>query len=104
MVSGVKLSLRLLVVVAAWGLMLSGLAIIALNPGVPSLGYAAMWLAVMAIARAVAALVPWLAVAVDLALLPVCFLGLEIGGLILVPSLVAFAIADGISAPQHQLT
>jgi hypothetical protein len=84
--------------------MVSGLTIIALNPGVPSLGYAAMWLAVMAISRAVALLLPWLAVTIDLALLPVCFLGLEIGGLILVPSLVAFAVADAMPATHRQLT
>jgi hypothetical protein len=84
--------------------MLSGLTIIALNPGVPSLGYAAMWFAIMSIARAVALLFPWLSVTIDLALLPVCFIGLEIGGLILVPSLVAFAVGDALPAPHHQLT
>lgn len=36
----------------------------------------------------------WLAVAVDLSLLFVCFFGMEIGGLILVPCVVAFVIAD----------
>jgi hypothetical protein len=49
-------------------------------------------------------LLPWLAVTIDLALLPMCFLGLEIGGLILVPSLVAFAIADAMPARNRQLT
>ena len=78
----------------AWLLLIAGLAIIALNPGVPSLRYAAFWLGILAGARGVALLVPWLAPSIDLALLLPCILGLEIGGLILVPSLLAFTVAD----------
>ena len=84
------------VLVAAWLLLIAGLGVIALNPGVPSLGYALFWLGVMAVARGIAMLVPWLAVAVDLSLLLVCFFGLEIGGLILVPSVIGFALADAL--------
>jgi hypothetical protein len=35
-------------------------------------------------------------VAVDLSLLFVCFFGIEIGGLVVVPSVVAFALADAL--------
>lgn len=38
------------VCVLAWVLLVAGLVIIALNPGVPSLPYALFWLGVMAIA------------------------------------------------------
>jgi hypothetical protein len=36
----------------------------------------------------------WLGLAVDIALIPVCVVGWEIGGLFLLPALVAFAITD----------
>jgi hypothetical protein len=96
--SGVAMrrKLRLTILAAAWLVQVAGLVVIAANPGVPSLGYAALWLAVVAIARATALALPWLAVAVDLALVPVCFLGLEIGGLILIPSLLLFAVGDAL--------
>ena len=79
---------------SGWLLLVVGLAVIAFNPGVPSLGYAAVWLGVLAVARGISILVSWLAVAIDVSLLFVCFVGLEIGGLILVPSVVAFLVAD----------
>jgi len=41
-------------------------------------------------------LVPWTVEAVDLLLLLVCFFGMEIGGLILVPSIIGFVIADAL--------
>jgi hypothetical protein len=92
------------VLVAAWLLLIAGLSVIALNPGVPSLGYALFWLGVMAVARGIAMLVPWLAVAVDLSLLLVCFFGLEIGGLILVPSVIGFALADALGSVRATAT
>ncbi len=82
--------------VLAWVLLVAGLVIIAFNPGAPSLGYALLWLGVMAVARGLALLVGWPAVALDLSLLFLCFLGMEIGGLILVPSVVAFAFTDAL--------
>jgi hypothetical protein len=82
------------VLVVAWVLVIMALGVIALNPAVSSLGYALFWLGVMAVARGISMLVSWVAVAVDLALLPVCFLGMEIGGLILVPSIIGFVVAD----------
>jgi hypothetical protein len=82
--------------VLAWVLLVAGLVMIALNPGVPSLPYALFWLGVMAIARGISMFAAWLAVAVDLSLLFVCFFGMEIGGLILVPCVVAFVIADAV--------
>jgi hypothetical protein len=96
----VSRNIRLAILAAAWLLQIAGLVVIAANPGVPSLGYAALWLAVVAVARALALALPWLAVAVDLALLPVCILGLEIGGLILIPSLLLFAVGDALPEKQ----
>jgi hypothetical protein len=81
---------------AAWILMAIGLLVVAANPGVPSLGYAMAWLAILAIGRAITFIVAWSALAIDLALIVVCVVGLEIGGLILIPSLLAFAVADGL--------
>ena len=78
--------------VLAWVLLVVGLSLIA----VPSLRYALFWLGVMAIARGIARLAAWMDVAVDLSLLFACFFGLEIGGLVLVPSVVAFALADAL--------
>ena len=86
--------------VAAWLLLAGGLGLIAFNPGLPSLQYAVVWLGVLAIARGVSTLAPWLAVAIDLALLVVLFFGLEIGGLLLVPSIVAFTVADAIGPEE----
>jgi hypothetical protein len=82
--------------VLAWVLLVVGLSVIALNPFPPSVRYALFWLGVMAIARGIARLAAWLDVAVDLSLLFVCFFGLEIGGLVVVPSVVAFALADAL--------
>jgi hypothetical protein len=90
------------VLVVAWLLLVAGLSVIALNPGVPSFGYALFWLGVMAAARGISMLVTWVAVAVDLSLLLVCFFGMEIGGLILVPSIVGFAVADAL--PRERAT
>jgi len=78
--------------VLAWVLLVVGLSVIA----VPSLRYALFWLGVMAIARGIARLAAWMDVAVDLSLLFVCFFGIEIGGLVVVPSVVAFALADAL--------
>ena len=75
--------------VLAWVLLVVGLSVIA----VPSLRYALFWLGVMAIARGIARFAAWMDVAVDLSLLFVCFFGVEIGGLVVVPSVVAFALA-----------
>ncbi len=80
--------------VAAWALLLLGLIVVALNPGVPSLGYAILWAGIMVAARGSAVLVPWAAGAIDLSLLFACFFGLEIGGLIVAPSVLAFLTAD----------
>jgi len=81
-----------LVRVLAWVLLVVGLSVIA----VPSLRYALFWLGVMAIARGIARFAAWLDVAIDLSLLFVCFFGIEIGGLVVVPSVVAFALADAL--------
>ena len=84
------------VLVVSWLLLIAALAVIALNPGAPSLSYALLWLGVMVVARGISMLVTWVAVAVDLSLLFVCFFGMEIGGLILVPSILGFAVADAL--------
>ena len=80
----------------AWVLLVAGLWVIALNPAVPSLRYALLWLGIMAIARGMSLFAIRPAVAVDLAILFVCVLGMEIGGLIVVPSVVLFALADAL--------
>jgi hypothetical protein len=90
------------VVIIAWLLLIVGLGVIALNPAVPSFGFALFWLGVMAAARGISMLVTWVAVAVDLSLLLVCFFGMEIGGLILVPSIVGFVVADAL--PRERAT
>jgi hypothetical protein len=82
--------------VLAWVLLVVGLSLIALNPFPPSVRYALLWLGVMAIARGIARLAAWMDVAIDLSLLFVCFFGIEIGGLVVVPSVVAFALADAL--------
>jgi hypothetical protein len=87
--------------IAAWLLLIAGLVVIAMNPAVPSIGYAILWAGAMATARGVSLLVPWVAAAVDISLLFACFLGLEIGGLIVVPSILAFLIAD-LLAPANR--
>ncbi len=81
----------------AWLLLIAALGVIALNPAAPSLGYALFWLGVMAVARGISTLVTWVSVAVDLSVFLVCFFGMEIGGLILAPSIIAFAIADALN-------
>jgi hypothetical protein len=78
----------------AWLFLIAGLILIAMNPGVLSLRYAILWLGVMATARGASTLVPWVAAAVDLSLFFVCCLGLDIGGLILIPSILLFLVAD----------
>jgi hypothetical protein len=80
--------------VVAWLLLIASLVLIALNPGVPSLRYAILWLGVMAAARGASALAPSLAPAIDLSLLFVAFFGLEIGGLFLLPAILSFLVAD----------
>jgi hypothetical protein len=82
-------------------LLIAGLVVIAMNPAVPSIGYAILWAGIMAAARGVSLLVSWVAAAVDISLLFVCFFGLEIGGLIVVPSVLAFLIAD-LLAPEKR--
>jgi hypothetical protein len=86
-----------------WLLLVVALCAIALNPAVPSVPYAFFWLGVLALARGAAILVPWLAVAIDVALLMVCFFGLGIGGLFLVPSIVCFTLADATRRDQATL-
>jgi hypothetical protein len=49
-------------------------------------------------------LITWVAVAVDLSLLIVCFFGMEIGGLILVPSIIGFAVADALHRERATTT
>ena len=90
--------------VVAWLLLIAALGVIALNPGVPSLAYAFFWLGVIAVARGISMLVTWVAVAVDLSLLIVCFFGMEIGGLILVPSIIGFAVADALHRERATTT
>ena len=77
-----------------WLMLAGGLLLIARNPGVPSLQYAGLWLGVMAVARGVSVLIGPVAIAVDLSVLLLCCIGLEIGGLILVPSVIAFTVGD----------
>jgi hypothetical protein len=50
----------------------------------------------MASARGTSMLVSRVAVAIDLALIVVCFVGFEIGGLIVVPSAAAFLVGDAL--------
>lgn len=88
----------------AWLLLIAALGLIALNPGMPSVGYALFWLGVVATARGISMLVAWLAVAVDLSLLLVSFFGMEIGGLILVPSIITFAVADAMRRERASAT
>ena len=90
--------------VVAWLLLIAALGVIALNPGVPSLAYAFFWLGVIAVARGISMLVTWVAVAVDLSLLIVCFFGMEIGGLIFVPSIIGFAVADALHRERAATT
>jgi hypothetical protein len=90
--------------VVAWLLLIAALGAIALNPGVPSLGYALFWLGIMTVARGISMLVTSVAVAVDLSLLLVCFFGMEIGGLILVPSVIGFAVADAMHRDRATAT
>jgi hypothetical protein len=80
----------------AWLLLVVALGVIGLNPGTPSLGYALFWFGAMTVARGMATLITWAAVAVDPALLFVCIFGIEIGGLIVLPSVVAFTVADAL--------
>ena len=92
------------ILVVSWLLLVAALGVIALNPGVPSLSYALLWLGVMVIARGISMLVTRAAVAVDLSLLFACFFGMEIGGLILVPSIIGFAIADALHRERATAT
>ena len=80
--------------VVSWLLLLAAVGAIALNRGVPLARYALLWLGIALIARAAATAASWLGLAVDIALIPVCVVGMEIGGLFLLPALVAFAITD----------
>lgn len=90
--------------VVSWLLLMAALGLIALNPSVPSLSYALLWLGVMIVARGISMLVTRAAVAVDLSLLFVCFFGMEIGGLILVPSIIGFAVADALHRERATAT
>ena len=92
------------ILVVSWLLLVAALGVIALNPGVPSLSYALLWLGVMVIARGISILVTRAAVAVDLSLLFACFFGMEIGGLILVPSIIGFAVADALHRERATAT
>ncbi len=83
----------------AWALLSGGILVVALNPAVPSLGSAIFWAGVMLVARGVARLTPWNPIGLDLALLFVCFFGMEFGGLIVAPSVLALALADATARP-----
>jgi hypothetical protein len=87
--------------VLAWVLLIAGVLVIALNPGVPSLGYALLWLGIMAVGRGMALFASWPVVSMDLTLLVVCVFGMEIGGLIVVPSVLAFTLADALRPRGH---
>jgi hypothetical protein len=78
----------------SWLLLLAAVGAIALNPGFPSARYALLWLGIALVARGLAAAASWLGLAVDIALIPVCVVGMDIGGLFLLPALVAFAVTD----------
>jgi hypothetical protein len=56
------------------------------------------------VARGISMLVTWAAVAVDLSRLFVCFFGMGIGGLILVPSIIGFAVADALHRERATTT
>ena len=87
-----------------WLLLAVGLLVVALNPAVSSLQYAVLWLGVMAVARGISVIVSRLAVAIDLSLLFACYIGLEIGGLILVPSIIAFIVGDALRPDRAAAT
>ncbi len=67
---------------------------VALNPGVPSLRYALLWLGIVAVARGVALALAGSGLMIDIVLALLCLLGMEIGGLLILPSVLAFALAD----------
>jgi hypothetical protein len=81
---------------AGWLLAAAGLVVVALNPAVPSLPFALFWLGAIAVARGIATLAPAAAVALDASLLIGCIVGVEIGGILLLPSVVSFVVADGL--------
>lgn len=83
-----------LVTVLAWLLLAVGLVVLAINPWVPPLVYAVLWLPIMVVPRMLVAVVPARAVAVDLAVLVLCVVGLDFGGFILVPSVLLFLVDD----------
>jgi len=68
--------------------------VVALNPGVPSLRYALLWLGIVAVARGVALALAGSGLMIDIVLALLCLLGMEIGGLLILPSVLAFALAD----------
>ncbi len=78
----------------SWLLLLVAVGAIALNPGVPSIRYALLWLGIVLIVRALATAANWLGLGVEIALIPVCVIGMEIGGLFLLPAIIAFTITD----------
>ena len=86
-------SLRL-VRVLAWLLLGTGLVVLAVNPWVPPLVYAILWLPIMIVARMLVAIVPARHIAVDVAVLVLCVVGLDFGGFILVPSALLFLVDD----------
>lgn len=83
-----------LVTVLAWLLLVAGLVVLAVNPWVPPLVYAILWLPIMVVPRMLVAVVPARAVAVDVAVLALCVVGLDFGGFILAPSVVLFLVDD----------
>jgi hypothetical protein len=95
---------RRAVLILAWLLLVAALGMIALNPAVPSPRYALLWLGVMAITRAVALPAPDLGLVTDIVLVFICLLGLEIGGLLLLPSVITFALADALYATGDTAT
>jgi hypothetical protein len=83
--------------VVAWLLAVVGVFAVALSPVEASLRYAILWAGVVAVARGLSWFSSWAAVALDLSLLFACLLGLEIGGLFVVPGILSFLVSDVLS-------
>jgi hypothetical protein len=71
-----------------------GLAFISFNSTLPSPQYALFWGGAITANRGVALLLPWAGLAIGIPMLFACFLGLEVGGLIVAPSVMVFLVAD----------
>ena len=88
----------------AWLLLAVGLVVLAVNPWVPPLVYALLWLPIMVVPRLLVAVVPARAFVVDLAVLVLCVVGLDFGGFILVPSALLFLVDDRPPRPASSST